>query len=138
MSDKMGISGEFLLWPKKKFRWMVQFFKDGVAVRDAEFVKMGNKPPPSVLYPENTRFELIIFNLWRKKGWEPEEFNQVEIKLFDGMGNLFERWLLKDAKFYSLDRDFINEDESDEEELFTGIVTFGPDIEYKSEFQMGE
>lgn len=130
MTDKMGVSEGFQ-WPKKKFRWMIQFFKDGVAVREAEFVKMGNRPPPSILYPENTRFELMIFDLWREKGWAPEDFNQIEIKLFDGLGVLYERWLLKDAKFFSLERDHLNEDLSEDEELFTATVTFGPDIEYK-------
>lgn len=125
----VGFLGNHEFPIKKKFRWIIQFFKDGVAVREADFVRIHDRPAAPISYPENVRFELGFSFLWRSKGWMPEDFNQVELKLVDGCGNLIEKWLLKDTKFHSLQSDIY---ESEEYDLFMGMITYGPDIEHEN------
>lgn len=117
---------------KKKFRFRVQFFKDGFPIGEPELVKISARPPAPIPYPENVRFDLELYYLWREKGWQPEDFNQIKLEMIHPEGSPSEEWLLKDVKLMlpiQNANDYVDEDTT-LKDAWQCLFTYGPDIEY--------
>ena len=93
---------------RRKFRWVVQLFKNRKEIKKAQFVKVHSRPnyqpsrePPHL--PDLDYFFDIGFDCWIHKekndDWTVEDltaFDEVVLALFDGCGCMLERWTMGD------------------------------------------
>ncbi len=83
---------------KRKYRWTVGLLKGEEVVRTDWFVRVIERPPAPIQYPDGCRFEMNFSWMWGMPGFTPPDFDTVRLRMYDGCGVLIEEWTLGEAK----------------------------------------
>lgn len=88
--------------PHRKFRFVVKLFKDAKQLRDAEFLSRGRRPFPTIFAREaegkvqsGVMGDTMSVTFMRT---DVEDFNEIWLGLYDGVGTLIEEWDFGEVK----------------------------------------
>jgi len=107
---------------KKKTRWSAILTLDGKPISDEWFLKVNERP---ALMFEEGRSDMSFYWLWRPADYQPEKFDGMIVRLYDGCGDMLEAWVLPDVKLVWITDEGEGFDAPNGEHIFSFGITHG-------------